>query len=150
MVEEPEAGAGGSASEPGPSPDGPGGRGTDDPGGRTRPPGPLESLFQEAVRRATGIGVTGLAATEEAVRKAFGESAPREWMDFLSAQGDGLRGEIVERIATEFREYLRSDDVEKTLRRVLDDYEISVNVRLRADAKPPSEPARVDVRRRED
>jgi len=40
------------------------------PGDPRRPSGPLESLFQEAVRRATGLGISGLASTEEAVRKA--------------------------------------------------------------------------------
>ena len=78
------------------------------PGDPRRPSGPLESLFQEAVRRATGLGISGLASTEEAVRKAFQERAPQEWLRFVTDQGDGLRAEIVERIAAEFAAFLRS------------------------------------------
>ena len=81
-----------------------GGSGPGDP----RRPSPLESLFQEAVRRATGIGISGLASTEEAVRKAFQERAPKEWMRFMADQGDGLRSEIAERIGAEFAAFLRS------------------------------------------
>jgi hypothetical protein len=107
--------------------DGPAGGG---PGEPRRPSGPLESLFQEAVRRATGLGISGLASTEEAVRKAFQERAPKEWLRFVAEQGDGLRGEIAERLAAEFAAFLRSPEFEQRLRSLLADYEISISVKL--------------------
>jgi hypothetical protein len=107
----------------------------DGPGEPKRPSGPLESLFQEAVRRATGLGISGLASTEEAVRKAFQERAPREWLRFVSDQGDGLRAEIADRLAAEFAAFLRSPEFDQQLRGVLDDYELSVNVKLSRRAK---------------
>jgi hypothetical protein len=102
----------------------------DGPGEPKRPSGPLESLFQEAVRRATGLGISGLASTEEAVRRAFQERAPKEWLRFVADQGDGLRAEIADRLAAEFAAFLRSPDFEQKLRRLLDDYELSVSVKL--------------------
>jgi hypothetical protein len=104
--------------------------GSQRPGDAKRPSGPLESLFQEAVRRATGLGISGLASTEEAVRKAFQDRAPKEWVRFISEQGDGLRSEIAERIGAEVAAFLRSPEFDEKLRAVLDQYELSVNVKL--------------------
>jgi len=126
-----------------PERDGPGG-GAGDP----KRPSPLESLFQEAVRRATGIGISGLASTEEAVRKAFQDRAPKEWLRFMAEQGDGLRGEVVERIGTEFAAFLRSPEFESKLRGLLDDYELDIRLTLRAGPKAPSGEASVELKRR--
>ena len=120
------------------------------PGDPKRPSGPLESLFQEAVRRATGLGISGLASTEEAVRKAFQERAPREWLRFVADQGDGLRAEIADRIAAEFAAFLRSPELEQKLRQLLDEYEVSVSFKLRADPRSPASDPKVDVTRRDE
>jgi hypothetical protein len=119
-----------------------------DPGEPRRPSGPLESLFQEAVRRATGLGISGLASTEEAVRKAFQERAPKEWLRFVSEQGDGLRTEIAERIAAEFAAFLRSPEFEGKLRRLLAQYELSVSFKLRADPRPEPVETQFEIERR--
>jgi hypothetical protein len=88
------------------------------------------------VRRATGLGISGLASTEEAVRKAFQERAPKEWLRFVADQGDGIRNEIADRIAAEVGGFLRSPEFGKELRRLLDEYELTVSFKLRADPKP--------------
>jgi hypothetical protein len=121
----------------------------DGPGEPKRPSGPLESLFQEAVRRATGLGISGLASTEEAVRKAFQERAPREWLRFVSEQGDGLRAEIADRLAAEFAAFLRSPELDQKLRRLLDEYELSVSVKLRADPRSPASDPEIELTRRD-
>jgi hypothetical protein len=120
------------------------------PGDPRRPSGPLESLFQEAVRRATGLGISGLASTEEAVRRAFQERAPKEWLRFVSEQGDGLRTEIAERIGAEVAAFLRSPELEGKLRGLLAQYEVSVTVQLRADPRTPAPEPKVEIKRRED
>jgi hypothetical protein len=117
--------------------------------GDPRRPSPLESLFQEAVRRATGIGISGLASTEEAVRKAFQERAPKEWLRFVADQGDGLRSEVAERIGAEFAAFLRSPEFESKLRGVLDEYQLDVQVTLRAGPRAPGADPKVDLKRRD-
>lgn len=116
--------------------------------GDPKRPSPLESLFQEAVRRAAGIGISGLASTEEAVRKAFQERAPKEWMRFVADQGDGLRGELAERMAAEFAAFLRSPEFEAKLRGLLDDYQLDVRVTLRAAPRTTGGEPEVALRRR--
>jgi hypothetical protein len=120
------------------------------PGDPRRPSGPLESLFQEAVRRATGLGISGLASTEEAVRKAFQERAPKDWLRFVADQGDGLRSEIAERIGAEVAAFLRSPELEEKLRRLLGEYEVSVSFKLRADPRAPESEPQVELKRRSD
>jgi hypothetical protein len=119
------------------------------PGEPKRPSGPLESLFQEAVRRATGLGISGLASTEEAVRKAFQERAPREWLRFVAEQGDGLRAEIADRLAAEFAAFLRSPELEQKLRHLLDEYELSVSVKLHADPRTQTSEPEIELTRRD-
>jgi len=48
-------------------------------------------LVPDLLRRAIGLGVSGLFTTEEMVRKTFGESVPREWVDFAAAQAIAIR-----------------------------------------------------------
>jgi hypothetical protein len=108
---------------------------------RRPPPGPLESLFQEAIRRATGLGISGLASTEEAVRKAVNERVPPDWLRFLSEQGGELRKELLERIAAEFGAFLRSPELDAKLRRLLDDYELRISLRRSADPRQPGQGA---------
>lgn len=102
-----------------------------------RPVGPLESLFQEAVRRAAGLGISGLASTEEAVRRAVGERLPDDWSRFLGEQGESLRREISNRLALEFADFLRSDEFEEKLRRLLASLDFEVGVRFSASPKRP-------------
>jgi hypothetical protein len=89
--------------------------------------------------------VTGLAATS----KAFEEHAPAEWMRFFSEQSGELRGELLDRLATEFGEFLRSAELQKALRGALEDYELEVTVKLRADPRKEAPEPRVEVRRRD-
>ncbi|MFQ5513806.1 MAG: hypothetical protein ACE5FG_05155 [Myxococcota bacterium] len=106
-----------------------------------RRPGPLESLFQEAIRRALSVGLGGFFLTEEAVRRALAESVPQEWVEYLSRQSGEVRSELTDRLVSEFGSWLHSLDLGDLLRGLLEDFEfdvtISVKTRRRArDAAP--------------
>ena len=60
---------------------------------------PFESLIQEAIRRAASLGFSSFFLTEEAIRKAFSDAVPREWVDYVGKQGDEVRGELIDRLA---------------------------------------------------
>jgi hypothetical protein len=107
----------------------------DDPGGPG--PSPIESLFQELVRRGASLGLSSFFLTEEAVRRAFSDRVPSEWLESWRRQGDEVRADIVDRAGKEFGNWLRSLDLPELLDEVLARYEISANIEL-------------EVRRRED
>ena len=100
-----------------------------------QPPGPLESLFQEAIRRATALGLSGFFLTEEAVRRALTDTVPREWVDYVSRQSEDVRRDMVDRLVQEFGLWLRTLDLSELLRKVLEDYEISAQIDISADRK---------------
>ncbi len=100
-----------------------------------RPPGPLEALFQEAIRRATALGLSGFFLTEEAVRRALTDTVPREWVDYVSRQSEDVRRDMVDRIVQEFGLWLRNLDLSELLRKLLEDYDISAKIDISADRK---------------
>ncbi len=94
--------------------------------------GPLEALIQEAIRRALSLSLGGFFMTEEAVRKALSESVPREWIDYISRQSEGVRSDLTERLVHEFAIWLRSVDLDELLARLLKEYEFTARIEISA------------------
>jgi len=100
---------------------------------------PFESLIQEAIRRAASLGFSSFFLTEEAIRKAFSEVVPQDWVEYVGKQGDEVRGEMIERLAEEFSSWLRSVDVAEILGDLLKDYRISATIELSATPRAAEE-----------
>lgn len=96
--------------------------------GAERPPRPFESLFSELVRRGASLGFASFFLTEEAVRRAFSDKLPQEWADYLARQGEEVRGDIAERLAKEFGNWLRQVDLAEVLVQVLERYDVSARI----------------------
>lgn len=109
---------------------------------------PFESLIQEAIRRAASLGFSSFFLTEEAIRKAFSEVVPQDWVEYVGKQGNEMRDEMIERLAGEFSSWLRSVDVAEILGDLLKDYEITATVQLSATPRSaregPAEPGTKD------
>jgi len=93
-------------------------------------PRAIETLFQELVRKGTSLGLSSFFLTEEAVRKAFSDRVPAEWLDFLGRQSEEVRSDIVDRASKEFGNWLRTLDLSDLLGELLERYEISANIEL--------------------
>ena len=116
---------------------------------RERRLGPLESLFQETIRRAVSAGLGGFFLTEEAIRRAVTDSVPQEWVDYLNRQGDEVRSDLTERLSQEFGRWLRSLDPVDLLRGILDDYEFSARIQASPKANSQASQASLKVVRRD-
>lgn len=88
-------------------------------------------FFPDFLRKSLSLGFTGLFMTEEAVRKAFGDKVPRDWVDFFVAQGDRTRAELVDRLSVEFGRVLSAMDPVETLKRLVDGQTIEVSAKIR-------------------
>jgi hypothetical protein len=97
--------------------------------------GPLEAFFQEAVRRAAQLGLTTFFSTEEAVRRAFSESVPPDWLDYLNRQGTDLRGELLERMSREFGEWLRQVDMAQIMSKLLEEHDFELRISVSANRR---------------
>jgi hypothetical protein len=102
---------------------------------------PLEAFFQEAVRRAAQLGLSTFFSTEEAVRRAFAESVPADWIDYLNRQGTDVRGELLDRMSREFGEWLAHVDMAQIMGKLLEEHDfefkISVSAQRRSSERAP-------------
>jgi hypothetical protein len=77
------------------------------------------------------LGFTGFFMTEEALRRALGDSVPRDWLDFMVGQSEKTRAELLERLSREFGKVISAVDPVEILRRLLDGQTIEVSARIK-------------------
>jgi len=113
--------------------------------GRAGPSRPEEkgALLPDLFRRAFALGLSGIFTTEEAFRRALGDTLPRDWVDFAVEQSERTRSEFVNRLAGELARVAESMDLEEILRRVLAENRIEVKAEIRLlPGEPPPAPGR--------
>jgi hypothetical protein len=88
-------------------------------------------FFPEALRRVLTVGFTGFFLTEEALRKALGDSVPRDVIEFLLDQSQRMRLEFLDRVSREFGRVLDRIDPVEVARRLLDGRTVEVSARFR-------------------
>ena len=94
--------------------------------------GPLESLFREGLRRAASLGFSSFFLTEEALRRAFNDSVPREWIEYVARQGEDVRAELFRALSQQFQKWLSEIDVVEVLSEVARRHDISVRLEISA------------------
>ena len=61
---------------------------------------------------ATYLAISGFFTTEETIRRALGDTLPRDWIDFAVDQSGRTRQELLDRVSTEVgksKVYLKDD-----------------------------------------
>jgi hypothetical protein len=95
------------------------------------------NTIPELMRRIVAVGLSGFFFTEEAIRKALGDTLPKDWIDFAADQSERTRGEFLERLSLEIGRTLENVDVADVLSRLLAGNTIEVNAEIRL--KPTGE-----------
>jgi hypothetical protein len=95
------------------------------------------NTIPELMRRIVTVGLSGFFFTEEAIRKALGDTLPKDWIDFAADQSERTRGEFLERLSLEIGRTLENVDVADVLSRLLAGNTIEVNAEIRL--KPAGE-----------
>jgi hypothetical protein len=88
-------------------------------------------LFPDLLRRGMSLGLTGFFMTEEALRRALGETAPREMIEFVVAQSEKTRAEFLDRVSREFGRALSAMDPIELAKRLLEGRTIEVSATIR-------------------
>lgn len=112
---------------------GPEGTGTEDDGPSGRIP--------ELLRRGLTLGFSGLFMTEEAVRRAFGDTVPRDWVDFATEQSARTRSEFLERLSGEIARSLEAIDLVEVLDALLSGRTLEVKAEIRLRKRDPDDDA---------
>lgn len=99
-------------------------------------------LFPDLLRRGMSLGLTGFFMTEEALRRALGETAPREMIEFVIAQSEKTRADFLDRMSREFGKALSAMDPIEVAKRMLEGrtIEVSATIRFVEDEKAKKKP----------
>jgi hypothetical protein len=99
-------------------------------------------LLPELLRRGMSLGLTGFFMTEEALRRALGDTAPREMIDFVVTQSEKTRAEFLDRVSREFGRALSAMDPVEVVKRLLEGrtIEVSATIRFVEDEKKKKKP----------
>ena len=114
-----------------------------DPPGRPADPadgdesGGTLNTIPELMRRIVAVGLSGFFFTEEAIRKALGDTLPKDWIDFAADQSERTRDEFLERLSLEIGRTLENVDIADVLSRLFAGNTIEVNAEIRL--KPVAE-----------
>jgi hypothetical protein len=104
----------------------------------------------ELMRRAIALGLTGFFTTEEAIRRAIGDTLPKDWADYLTESSDRARSEFLERLSREIAGRLMDLDVAALVERLLEGRTLKFSAELRlsddADGREQTR-LRVETRR---
>jgi hypothetical protein len=95
-------------------------------------------FFPELLRRGLTLGFTGLFLTEEAFRKAFGDSVPRDVLEFMLDQSQRMRTEFLDRVSRELGRVLDRIDPVDVARRLLEGRTVEVSASFRLVPKARS------------
>jgi hypothetical protein len=93
------------------------------------------SAIPELMRRAIAMGLSGFFTTEEAVRKAFGDTVPKDWSDFLLDTSDRTRAEFLDRVSREVGRVLEGVDVAAVISQLLDGRRLQINAEFQLTEK---------------
>ncbi len=92
----------------------------------------------ELLRRVASIGFSGFFLTEAAVRKALGDTLPKDWIDFAVEQSDRTRAEFIERLSYEVARNLENLDLAAVLSSLLEGRTLEVRAEIRLGEKDES------------
>jgi hypothetical protein len=107
----------------------------------------------EIARRALSIGLSGFFFTEETIRKALGDTLPKDWQDFAVEQSERTRKEFLERLTFEIAQTLEKVDFATALRELLEGRTLEVRAQIRLgdrEGRPASQEFDVSIRHGEE
>lgn len=103
-------------------------------------PNDAGGFFPDALRRVLSLGFTGFFLTEEALRKALGDSVPRDVVEFVLDQSQRMRAEFLDRVSKEFGRVLERVDPVEVARRLLEGRTVEVSAQFRLVPERKIEP----------
>ena len=98
-------------------------------------------FFPDLLRKGLTLGFTGFFMTEEAIRKAMGDSVPKDVIEYVLEQSERMRSEFLERVSAEIGRAAGSMDPVEIARRLLEGRTIEVTARFRIIDEPGGSPA---------
>jgi hypothetical protein len=86
--------------------------------------------MNELIRRMAALGLSSFFTTESAIRRAFGDTVPRDWVDFANEQSERTRKEVIDRMAQELGKQMAEMDMGDVLSKFLTGHTVEINARV--------------------
>ena len=93
--------------------------------------GGKSEAIPEVVRKMLAVGLSGFFTTEEALRRALGDTIPQDWVDFASAQSERTRQEFSEAVAKELGNVLERVDLAELLGQLFENRSVEITAKIR-------------------
>jgi hypothetical protein len=77
------------------------------------------------------LGLSGFFTTEEALRRALGDTIPQDWVDFAAQQSERTRHDFSEAVAREIGRTLENVDLAELFGTVFENRTVEINARIR-------------------
>ena len=97
------------------------------------------------VRRALELGFASFFTTEQTIRRAVGETIPKDWIDFVSAQSDRTRKEMTDAIVSEAARSIERIDLMDTLDGLFSGRTIEINAKIRLAPREDEPPLEMEM-----
>jgi len=95
-----------------------------------RPP-IITDMVPDMVRKMLALGLSGFFTTEEALRRALGDTIPQDWVDFAASQSERTRQDFARAVAEEVGRVVANVDFAEILGHLFEDRGIEVHARVR-------------------
>ena len=111
-------------------------------GGSQASGGPVPGgALPDMVRKMMALGLSGFFTTEEALRKALGDTIPKDWVDFAAQQSERTRHDFSEAVAKEVGRALEKVDLAEMFGQIFENRTVEIRARVRL---LPTDEVRVD------
>jgi hypothetical protein len=107
--------------------------------------GERKPALPDLARRALSIGLSGFFLTEETIRKALGDTLPKDWMDFATEQSERTRKDFLERLSFEIAQSLEQMDLASIMRELLEGRTLEVKAEIRLSDRGATKGQGLDV-----
>ena len=95
----------------------------------------------DLLRKVIGMGLSGFFLTESTIRKAVGDTIPKDWVDFAAQQSERTRHDFSEAVAKEVGRALEKVDLAEMFGQIFENRTVEIRARVRL---LPTDEVRVD------
>ncbi len=91
----------------------------------------LSGALPDMLRRVMALGFSGFFTTEEAIRRALGDTLPQDWVDFAADQSERTRTELMARMSEEMGRVFEKIEPIDMVERLLEGRTIEITAQIR-------------------
>jgi len=95
-----------------------------------------ENKFGDIFKKVVTTGLSAAFMTEDAIKNALGDlSVPKELLNSVLQHAKSAKGDFIQSVKNEMREYLNRVDLSKEVDRILTNYDLEISAKIKFNPK---------------